>query len=176
MGHKFFPLGWFCSLPPVQYYGLLSIVLQALCLLDLIPWIYLSFPLYVQLEKTLESPLESKEIKPVNPKGNQPWILFGSTGAETEASILWPSDVNSWLTGKNPDAGKDQRQKEKRMIEDEMLDGITDSMDKNLGKLQEMLREWEGWHATVHRVGKSWTWLSYWTITKVTFININKHK
>ena len=102
MGRKFFPLGWFCLLPPVQYYGPLSIVLQALCLLDLIPWIYSSLPLYVQLEQTLESSLESKEIKPVNPKGNQPWILFGSTDVETEAPILWPPDVNSWLTGKKP--------------------------------------------------------------------------
>ena len=71
------------------------------------------------LEKTLESPLDSKEIKPVNPKGNQPWILIGRTDAE--APILWPPDVKSWLIGKDPDAGKDLRQKEKREAEDEML-------------------------------------------------------
>ena len=59
------------------------------------------------LEKTLESPLESKEIKPVNPKGNQPWIFIGRTDAEAEAPILWPADVKSQLTGKDPDAGKD---------------------------------------------------------------------
>ena len=71
------------------------------------------------LEKTLESPLDSKEIKPVNPKGNQPWILIGRT--EVEAQILWPLNSKSWLIGKDPDAGKDLRQKEKREAEDEML-------------------------------------------------------
>ena len=59
------------------------------------------------LEKTLESPLDSKESKPVNPKGNQPWIFFGRTDAEAETPILWPPDMKNWLTGKDPDAGKD---------------------------------------------------------------------
>ena len=72
------------------------------------------------LEKTLESPLERKEIKPVTPKGNQPWIFIGRTDAEAEALILWPPDAKSWLTGKDPDAGKDGRQK-KRVAEDEMV-------------------------------------------------------
>ena len=71
------------------------------------------------LGKTLESPLDYKDIKPVNPKGNQPWIFIGRTDAE--APILWPPDVNSWLIGKYPDAGKDWRQKEKRVTEDEMV-------------------------------------------------------
>ena len=73
------------------------------------------------LEKILESPLNGKEIKPVNPKGNQPWIFIGKTDAETEAPILWPSDVNSQITGKDPDAGKDQGQEEKGATEDEMV-------------------------------------------------------
>ena len=73
------------------------------------------------LEKTLESPLDSKEIKPVNPKGNQPWIFIGRTDAEAEAPVLWPPDVKSRLIGKDPDAGKDWRQKEKRAAEDEMV-------------------------------------------------------
>ena len=73
------------------------------------------------LEKTLESPLDSKEIKPVNPKGNQPWIFIGRTDAEAEAPILWPPDVKTRLFGKDPDAGKDWRQKEKRAAEDEMV-------------------------------------------------------
>ena len=73
----------------------------------------------VVLENTLESPLESKEIKPVNLKGNQPWILFGRTDAEAEAPILWPPDMNSWFTGKDPNAGKNWRQEEKGMTEDE---------------------------------------------------------
>ena len=74
----------------------------------------------VVLEKTLESLLDSKEIKPVNPKGNQPWILIGMPDAEVEAPILWPPDANNQLTGNDPDAGKDWWQK-KRMTEDEMV-------------------------------------------------------
>ena len=73
------------------------------------------------LEKTLENPLDSKEIKPVNPKGNQSWILIGRIDAEAEAPISWPHDANSQLTGKDPDAGKDCRQKEKEVAEDEMV-------------------------------------------------------
>ena len=65
------------------------------------------------LEKTLESPLDCKEIKPVHPKGNQPWIFIGRTDDEAEAQILWPCDVKSQLIGKDPDAGKDWRQEEK---------------------------------------------------------------
>ena len=73
------------------------------------------------LEKTLESPLDSKESKSVNPKGNQTRIVIGRTEAEAEATILWPSDVKSQLIGKDPDAEKDQRQKEKGAAEDEMV-------------------------------------------------------
>ena len=72
------------------------------------------------LGKTLESPLDSKEIQPVHPKWNQSWMCIGRTDAETEATILWPPDVKNWLTGKDPDAGKDWRQK-KRTTEDEMV-------------------------------------------------------
>ena len=75
----------------------------------------------VVLEKTLESPLGSKEIKQVNPKGNQPWIFNERTDAEAEPPILWPPDENRWLIGKDPDAGKDWRQKEKRIAEDEIV-------------------------------------------------------
>ena len=73
------------------------------------------------LEKTLESPLDSKEIKPVNPKGNQSWIFIGRTDAEAEAPILWPSYGKSWLIGKDPDTGKDWSWEEKGMTEDEMV-------------------------------------------------------
>ena len=73
------------------------------------------------LEKTLESPWDCKEIKPVNPKENQHWIFIGRTDAEAEALILWPPDVKNWLIGKDPDAGKDWRQKEKGTTEDEMV-------------------------------------------------------
>ena len=75
----------------------------------------------VVLEKTLESPLDSKEIKLVNPKGNQPWIPIGRTDAEAEAPILWPRDVKSWLIWKDLDAGKDWGQEEKGATEDKMV-------------------------------------------------------
>ena len=74
----------------------------------------------VVLEKTLESPLDCKEIQPVNPKGNQPWIFTERTDAEAETPILWPPDVKNWLLGKDSDAGKDWRQKEKGTTEDKM--------------------------------------------------------
>ena len=75
----------------------------------------------VVLEKTLESDLDSKEIKPFNPKGNQPWIFIGRADAEAEVPVLWPTEMKSWLTGKDPDAGKDRRQKEKEPAENEMV-------------------------------------------------------
>ena len=73
------------------------------------------------VEKTLESPLDSKEIQPVHPKGGQSWIFIGRTDVEPETPILWPPDVKNWLTGKDPDAGKDWRQEEKGITEDEMV-------------------------------------------------------
>ena len=75
----------------------------------------------VVLEKTLESPLDSKEIQPVNPKGNKSWLFIGKTDAEAEAPILWPPDAKNGLIGKDPDAGKDWRQEEKGTTEDEMV-------------------------------------------------------
>ena len=75
----------------------------------------------VVLEKTLESPLDSKEIQPIHPKGNQSWIFIGRSDAETEIPIRWPPDAKNWLIGKDPDAGKDWRWEEKGMTEDEMV-------------------------------------------------------
>ena len=75
----------------------------------------------VVLEKTLESPLDSKEIQPVHPKGNQPWIFIGRSDAEAETPILWPPDMKNWLILKDPDAGKDWRQEEKGTTDDEMV-------------------------------------------------------
>ena len=94
----------------------------------------------VVLEKTLENPLDSKKIKPVNPKGNQSWIFTGRTVAETEAPILWASESKSWLIGKDLEAGKGWSQKKgwQRM---RWLVSITDSMYMNLSKLREIVEE-----------------------------------
>ena len=93
-----------------------------------------AFPVVV-LKKTLESPLAYKEIKPVQRKGNQPWLFIGRTDVEAEAAIFWPPDVKSWLIGKNCDAGKDWGQKERGQRRIRWFDSITDLKDLNFSRL-----------------------------------------
>ena len=103
-----------------------------------------------------------KEIKLVNPKGNQSWIFIGRTNTEAEAPILWPLDVKSWLIGKDPDAGKDWGQEEKGQQRMRWWDGITDSKFMNLSKLWETVKDKGAWPDAVHGFTKSRTRLSDW--------------
>ena len=120
----------------------------------------------VVLEKTLESPLDCKEIKPVNPKGTQPRIYIGRTDVEAEAPILRPpgvKDLKSWLIGKDPDAGKDWKQEEKGAIEDEMIGWHHRLNGHEFEQAPRDGEDRESWRAAAHGVVKSRAQLSDWT-------------
>ena len=119
----------------------------------------------VVLGKTLKSPWDSKEIKPVNPKGNRPWTFIGRTDTEAKAPILWPPGAKSRFIWKDPDAGKNWGLEENGATEDEMVGWHHWRMDMSLSKFKEIVKDREAWHAVVHGVAKSQTQLSEWTTT-----------
>ena len=115
------------------------------------------------LEKTLESPLDCKEIQPVHPKGDQSWVFIGRTDTEAKAPVLWPPDAKSWLILKDPDAGKDWKQEEKGTTEDEVVGWHHRPDGHEFDELQKLMMDREPLCAAIHGVAKSWTWLSDWS-------------
>ena len=117
--------------------------------------------------KTLESPLDCKDIQPVHSEGDQHWVFFGRNDAEAETPILWPPHAKSWLIGKGSDAGRDWGQEEKGTTEDEMAGWHHRLDNMSLCEFRELVMDREAWRAAIHEVAKSWTWLSDWTELKI---------
>ena len=127
----------------------------------------------VVLEKTLESPVDCKQIQPVHSKGDQSWVFISTSDAETETPILWPPDAKSWLICKDLMLGRIEGGRRRRWQRMRWLDGITDSIMLQWASL---VMDNKAWYAAVHGVTESWTWLSDWTEVNHAFSSFSYQK